>query len=529
MKKSNTGRSQRGGWVVWTLLYLLLARTDASAWTAPPARAGVPFEFINRAIVVTVPTHEGELRLLLDTGASLVILTRQAQQVLHLKVTPTRLSAEEIHFSVGEVTDVRLGAVTLRRLAVFVDSSPNSSMMESWNKQHPEARIDGLLGLPALRTVAFGVDMPARRLLFWERGGLSAQTAAHFLTANSQDTPTSELHTLSCEVDANGIHVPAKIGAVTTSLTLDTGSATNVAGSRLAPYLRPLSGGLTANMERVFSRESSTMYAFSALTLDGAVFPCPWFTVYPKLDRKLDCGILGLDLLQDCRFIVDLPARKLHFLREAGVTGLTHEKLFQWGLASLNTPQGTIAMPRLDLPPNTGLKLQDVVIQIDHLPLDRILSWTATDTITLTVMRVERGAAVQREVNVPRTALQSVVPPAGEEVSLLPNEKVVYYFPNGALYVPPNYRGVVTRIEKVPPLPAPTGGYLLPNTGPKEKADYIRLKGAQQLENAATIYLHEPDQPIEIPPGSCWIEILDDPNRGVFQIAAPAKEPGRKE
>ena len=182
---------------------------------------------------------------------------------------------------------------------------------------------------------------------------------------------------------------------------------------------------------------------FCSLSLDGEVFPCPWFVSDDGLDQAINqkqtSGILSGFVFEGCRVIIDIPGHKLSFVRDTTAESAAREKLLRLGLIPVNTSEGLWARLGAETVKNAGMDRQDIVTQINHASLDHILDLkllnTATTSLVLTVMRSNGGVIGPKDVTVPlaslqKSALSSV--PAGETFPLIPNEPVIYYFPYGA-------------------------------------------------------------------------------------------------
>lgn len=479
---------------------------------------------------MTVPTDKGSLRLIVDTGAEELLLTRQAQETLHLPVQRVGQNAQ-ISISQGKIPDLHLGSVTLHEVPFYTYDNQDTGNIANWNKAHPEARVDGLMGMSVLRNLAIGINPRSRRIQFWNPGKLSPQVAEPFLTSGLENGKPVAVRQIPIVLSSVGVEVPVQIGNVKTRLLLDTGAAINMVGSRLAPYLQPLTASHAGTFSGVLGSVPTAFYAIPSLTLDREVFVGPWFLVAGVVDQKQICGILGMSLFAENGCILDIPARKLSFVRTATAASAAQEKLHRLGIVPMVTQEGMIGFLFAGAAKSAGLQPEDIVVQIDHRPLDQIqdlnLSNSPSGSITFTLMSRENGAVVKKERDFSLEALQkaaSAPSPLGEETSLLPKDPVIYHFPYGALYVPANFKDPVDRTGKDAALPTPTGGYILPKQGPDGTASHIRLKASTVLGNGGTLYPAEPSQPVEIPSDGYWQERLNGPAKSTFFIANPVKQ-----
>ena len=479
---------------------------------------------------MVVPVGKENLRFIVDTGSEEVLLTRQAQQSLHL---PVHLLGQNAKLSIfqGKIPDLSLGTIALHSVPFTTYDNQDAGNIDHWNREHPDLRVDGLIGMAVLRTLAIGIDLHRNRMQFWNRGKLSQTAAEQFLTGPLENSTPAPVRQIPIVLTTAGVEVPVQVGSVRTRLLVDTGARTNLAGSRLAPYLHPLTDSHVGTFAGVLGSTPTSFYAIPSLTLGSEVFACPWFMVADIVDQKQVCGILGMSLFAESGCILDLPGRKLFFVRATTATSAARAKLSQLGIVPLGGQEGVIGFLFAETAKSAGLQPQDVVILIDHKPLDQIadlnLADRATGNVTFTMLSRENGSVVRKDLDFSLAALQkaaSMPLPAGEEISLLPNEPVIYHFPYGALYVPANYKGPVDRTGKDAALPTPTGGYLLPNKGPDGTASHIRIKASTVQDNGGIVYPTEPSQPVEIPSDGYWKERLNGPAKSAFLVVNPLKQ-----
>ncbi|MCW3053821.1 MAG: Tetratricopeptide repeat, partial [Chthonomonadales bacterium] len=395
-----------------------------------------------------------------------------------------------------------------------------------------EARVDGLMGMSVLRNMALGINPRSHRIQFWNPGKLSPQVAEQFLTSGLENGKPFAVRQIPIVLSSSGIELPVQIGNVKTRLLLDTGAAINMVGSRLAPYLHPLTASHAGTFSGVLGSAPTAFYAIPSLTLEREVFVGPWFLVADVVDQKQACGILGMSLFAENGCILDITGRKLSFVRATTAASAAQEKLHRLGIVPMVTQEGMIGFLFEGTVKSTGLRPEDIVVQIDHKPLDQIqdlnVSNPVSGSITFTLMSRENGVVVKKEMDFSLEALQkaaSVPSPVGEETSLLPKDPVIYHFPYGALYVPANYKGPVDRTGKDAALPTPTGGCLLPNSGPQGTPSHLRMKAPMIVRGGeGMLYPTEPSQPVEIPSDGYWEERLNGPARSTFFIANPLQQ-----
>src|ERR1700722_10985534 len=131
----------------------------------------VPFVFYSTAIVLSVQTNIGALHLQLDTGSPDVVIDPEAFTSRVPYAVQGRRAGE-----FGRFEYLTVGNLNLGKLPYKVIGPP----IKKWNELNPARKIDGLLGISALRNMTVGVDMLAHRLLFWNPGSYDAAAERQF-------------------------------------------------------------------------------------------------------------------------------------------------------------------------------------------------------------------------------------------------------------------------------------------------------------------------------------------------------------
>lgn len=148
---------------------LAAARTSAVA-AEPGPLAVVPLRFANGHAYLDVRINgRGPFAFLLDTGASGVVITARAAEVLHIRgsgsFTGGGGGGATVHYTRATLRELRVGGVVLRRIDAVI--SPQTF---TYFPVVEGVRCDGVLGYDLFRRYAVQIDPRANRLTLWRFG-----------------------------------------------------------------------------------------------------------------------------------------------------------------------------------------------------------------------------------------------------------------------------------------------------------------------------------------------------------------------
>ena len=302
-----------------------IARADkAPAIIAPPARQFTTVPFTpwrnHGGPIVEVrfdDTHTG--RFLLDTGASMSMMSESCAKRLGLKLRPAiynadtggAISMDSDHGAISEYVDVKrmiLGNFDIGKVQFIV--LHGTDMLD-----RGEEPIDGLIGGPFIASSALLIDYPHNTFTFIFPGGLTSDeidqvgldTAVHVPfrllgegTYAVQDEWQTEIHLKSGEHTATQ-EVSIDTGASHTSLSQRTATLLGLGGHNKTGISTPGSGSSYMTVTQVPEVQ------IGDLTVHDLAVVFPGRAGAPEIPT-----LLGENLLSSCTALFDFPKRQLY-------------------------------------------------------------------------------------------------------------------------------------------------------------------------------------------------------------------------
>ncbi len=392
-----------------------------AAITLPPDFRAASFEMVGNKIVLRVRLN-GKVagNVALDTGANTCLVPRIATD-LGVKLEPYPDAGPKSKY--GEIASLAIGSVKLEKVGVEFTPLP---FIDAWNKEHPQSKLIGLLGRDALEAGALGLDFVSHTLGWWPGGKLSPELARSFNSllhlpndppgVNRIILPGSSV-TINNTVVANPPMAPGMpqtlplytkqedgywllkvaLDNIPAELVLDTGSDSSMVSEAVGAKLHPLFS-IATKIHGVDNETSGTTMLLRSLTLGSVAFDFPAIAVVhpPKSKGELillDTPVLGMDVLTNCRILMDFPGKTLYVSPYADFNHTPSRALRRLGmLITRESNHFSILALFAGYPAaQAGIKVGDELLDVNGVPGEKWLSdidrMQTDTTLTLHVRR----------------------------------------------------------------------------------------------------------------------------------------------
>ncbi len=258
-------------------------------------------------VMATTPGNE-RLRLLVDTGSSISVLTKEAASRARADLRwPHGVARGKPHEDgarpVAQLRSVRLGLLAFDEVPCIVATGSEGLVCHDMG-------VDGILGMSALARCAVELDFGTPAVAIWPFGGVTNEAASR---AGFEVTGTAPL---AVDTTRSRTFVTGTInGKRHVRLLLDTGSQSTEVTADLVRALR-LRTEQTGTLTRGFGTLQHVNSARVRSMDVGTVSLGAPLVDYPSDRRPSNCdGLLGIDAISHYRVIVDAPAGHLLFAK----------------------------------------------------------------------------------------------------------------------------------------------------------------------------------------------------------------------
>jgi predicted aspartyl protease len=277
------------------------ARAHAQNCTLTRA-AQLPINFDHSRLQVTITINDQPAQLIVDTGATITSLTKDAAYRLSVQRDTDHsmeifgAGATDNHLDIGLVAHIDLDQTRLSDRAVAIMA------MSNLDRQN-----DGLLGADILSKFEVEIDLPQRLLTLWNRG----------TCANPAPGWASSAQIVEAQIDArHHIQVPVRIEQSQLSLMLDTGAQSLALNTRAAAQAAgdaalqaPLGDGIAANNQHY----SAWYYRFHEVKFAGQTTQDVPAQIFPRSHFDEFDGLLGITpLLQNRHFWLSYATSRVY-------------------------------------------------------------------------------------------------------------------------------------------------------------------------------------------------------------------------
>jgi len=350
----------------------------------------IPAEIFGDHFFVRSTMNGHELRLILDTGASHVLISPSAAAAVGLKKDKdAQLTAlggtGRSSAGAGVANSFDVGGALGKKIPVFI--APFPDVFEA----------DGLLGLAFLNGTIFRLDYEAKMVSF-------AAPTNNFLTPRGTIVPIQiEDHWLTIPAEVDGIHV---------LLMVDTGASESITlepwfvkkyglRERYPKRLNVVTGlGVLGPIHGEIARLRSLKIGDYELTN-----LCVDFETKPKARQTRIAGKIGAGVLSRFTLTFDPAGKRLWLEPNARFGSDIPRPVVRSGLVCL--PEGKKWLVQ-DLVPGSpadaaGVQLRDAVLEINGTAVSAMSSWKIRDSFaaepgTTLRLRLQTGAQAPREV-----------------------------------------------------------------------------------------------------------------------------------
>jgi hypothetical protein len=443
------------------------AITNPSPSLLLPANT-VPFTLTaSGQILLTAHVGTSVLHLVLDTGASSTGLLPASATSLKVRLDPTAHTVPGVRF--GTLPDVALGGISLKKIPVVITEM---AAITAWNGQHPDQKIDGVLGIDTLQQWAIGLDLLAHTVTFWKGGHVDRDQIIAFQMAGLQRYARLPEHqeliktTLAAPVpmhhkarDAEHpfYSVTVQLDRVEAEMDVDTGALISTVPAKIAAGLKPLVTTRAA-IRTLNGDIPITTMALRAMKVGPLTMEFPMVAAQsPEMPAEFATATLGRPFFDRCQFVLDFPAATLFAAR---LVDESKARLLLPALGIFPHAQEqrlTVLVQPGSAAAEIGIQQEDEIVNVEEtntlLPGSPQADPSTPTDLTLTIRRAGSATPLKfllRVLRIPESL-------AGHLIA----------FPEGGrLYVPGSSGGIVIKPNsKVAPA---AGDLLLFNTKPTE-------------------------------------------------------------
>lgn len=228
---------------------------------------------------------------------------------------------------------------------------------------------DAIVGLDFLRDYAIGVDRNTLQLAFWKDGRLTDWEAQSFIGHK----PVTQ--TLRNAGTQDWFHLPVTIGGKSFQLIFDTGTAFCSLNPSAAKKIQ-LKEVAETDVAGIGTLQQMKVAEASSIEVLGSAATFPIVTLETVEDSTSD-GILGFEALGGCKFVLDLPAKRVHFWRGPLAWGSPLERrLRKFGIDLMTTPNQEMKLLVQPLSPaaKAGYRSGDVLVSLGGVTTREYLS-----------------------------------------------------------------------------------------------------------------------------------------------------------
>jgi predicted aspartyl protease len=309
--------------VLLPALLCLAACAGAQAPTAsvcrPELAASLPLRVESAAVVTQVTINDQLTDMMIDTGASTVMVTKDAKARLHLTDDPHGTSV--VH-GVGGTTAQRANAL-IRRLGFGgLDTDDVSASVGELGPHKFSTFVAGLIGTDYLSFYDLEFDMPAQRLNLYRMSGCDEAFRPSDSVGDGTPLLESTTHMMLTELHVQNQRLVALVdtGSANTVMTLPAAHRLGVSDAALAADAGGHGSGADGNPVTTHS------HLFTDIDIAGQHLPEARFVVGGfRIGSDL---LLGVDWLRTRRVWVSYSAGRLFLLKpDASGAGATTSPL----------------------------------------------------------------------------------------------------------------------------------------------------------------------------------------------------------
>lgn len=301
------------------LAFLALVAGLASAAAQGPV-AVIPYEVTSDGALMIDVTVDGKgpYAFIVDTGATLTLVFEN----FALAARPVRAEGPSLRIlSISGAKVFERYAIGDLDAGLRLASDHVGVVLPDWDA--PRQTPAGIIGLDILENFALAVDVCARTIAFYPRGGLPAKTISGMRKVTMKkarfDPGGAELYTVRGRVNGEPIEFIVDLGLATTLInyaaadalfadTLSVGAGrAGVTGTRFNDVFDDRTRVNTGLMRR------TTVGTHKWLRRLFWIYDAPLFAELGV--AKLAYGLLGADLMADQDFAIDFAAGRLYFGR----------------------------------------------------------------------------------------------------------------------------------------------------------------------------------------------------------------------